>query len=79
MPESMSRVRSDVSLMILRWLGSTPAGRRLAPKKSASLAEGNSIAFSHKLARALRVVVEFTVAAELRHPLAPAWWRATSP
>jgi hypothetical protein len=51
----------------------------LAPKKSASLAEGNSIAFSHKLARALRVVVEFTVAAELRHPLAPAWWRATSP
>src|ERR1700736_6530049 len=53
-PAMMSRERSAVSLMTRRCCESRPLGRRLLPAKSSSRAKGRLIAFSQRLARALR-------------------------
>src|SRR5579884_2353242 len=65
-PAMINRDRSAVSLMTRSCFGSTPTGRRFAPKKSSSRAIGRLIAFSRRLARALRV--PFTPL-QLRHEL----------
>src|SRR5665213_3428464 len=65
-PAMMSRDRNAVSLITRRCCESIPTGRRLASTKSSSRATGRLIAFSQRLARALRV--PFT-SNRLRHGL----------